>query len=42
LAGKEKYKSSGKKQAVKAISLWWLGSLQGAGFAFLTPVILVR
>ncbi len=32
----------GKKQAIKAISLLWLGSLSGAGFAFLTQVILAR
>ncbi|MCP5197106.1 MAG: oligosaccharide flippase family protein [Gammaproteobacteria bacterium] len=31
-----------KRQAVKAISLLWLGSLLGAGFAFLTQVILAR
>jgi Polysaccharide biosynthesis protein len=32
----------GKRQAAKAISLWWLGSLRGAGLAFLTQVILAR
>jgi O-antigen/teichoic acid export membrane protein len=31
-----------KKQALKAISLLWLGSLLGAGCAFLTQVILAR
>lgn len=31
-----------KKQAIKAISLLWIGSLLGAGFAFLTQVILAR
>jgi hypothetical protein len=32
----------GKNQAAQAISLWWLGSLRGAGLAFLTQVILTR
>ncbi len=31
-----------KKQAIKAISLLWLGSILGAGCAFLTQVILAR
>jgi len=31
-----------KKQAIKAISLLWIGSLIGAGCAFLTQVILAR
>lgn len=30
------------KQAIKSISLLWMGSLFGAGFAFLTQVILAR
>ena len=32
----------GKKQAVKAISLLWLGSILGAGCAFFTQVLLAR
>ncbi len=31
-----------KKNAIKAISLLWIGSLSGAGFAFLTQVLLAR
>lgn len=31
-----------KVKAVKAISLLWLGSIMGAGCAFLTQVILAR
>ncbi|MDA7088509.1 flippase [Pseudomonas sp. SA3-5] len=32
----------GKKQAVKAVSLLWLGSILGAGCAFFTQVLLAR
>lgn len=32
----------GKKQAVKTISLLWVGSIMGAGCAFLTQVLLAR
>ena len=32
----------GRKQAIKAISLLWLGSILGAGCAFLTQMLLAR